>query len=199
MARPDSPVTAILLAAGLSSRMGQPKPLLPYAGHTVVEQILSALTASPVEEILVIIGHAREAVEALVAKWPVRAVFNSQYATGEMLTSIQVGLRAVSVESGAALIALCDQPALERSVVEQIIAAYWAGRGSVIIPSFQMRRGHPVLIDREHWAGILDLSGGQTLRGYIHGLAAGEIHHIEVDTASILQDLDTPGDYRDQL
>ena len=178
--------------------MGRPKSLLPYGERTVVEQILSVLTAAPVEEILVITGHAREAVESLLAKWPVRAVFNSRYATGEMLTSIQVGLRAVSVESGAALIALCDQPALERSVVEQIITAYRAGRGSVFIPSFQMRHGHPVLIARKHWPRILGLGEGQTLRGFMRELSADEIYHVVVGTASILQDLDTPADYREQ-
>ncbi len=111
--------------------MGRPKPLLPYAGRTVVEQILSVLTAAPVDEILAITGYSRETVELLVAKWPARAVFNPDYTTGEMLVSVQAGLRVVSAESGAALIVLRDQPALERSVIEQIIAAYWAGRGSV--------------------------------------------------------------------
>jgi molybdenum cofactor cytidylyltransferase len=179
--------------------MGRPKPLLPYAGRTVVEQILSVLTATPVNEIIAITGYSREPVELLVAQWPARAVFNPDFTTGEMLGSVQAGLRAVSSETRAALIALCDQPALDRSVVEQIIAAYWAGRGSVIIPSFKMRRGHPVLIDRKHWDRILDLPEGQTLRSYIRGLAAEEIHHVEVNTASILQDLDTPQDYQDQL
>ncbi len=189
-------VAGILLAAGLSTRMGRSKPLLAYGGGTVVEHILSVLTFCPIQEIVVVTGHAREAVEPLLARWPVRSVFNPEYATGQMLASVQTGLRAVSKEASAALIALCDQPTVERAVVEQILDAYRVGLGSLVIPSFQMKRGHPVLIDRKHWEGILALEAGRSLRDFIRGLNADEIRHVEVDTPSILQDLDTMEDYR---
>ena len=189
-------IAAVVLAAGLSTRMGQAKPLLPWGKRTVVEHILSVLMECPVDEILVITGHEREAVERRLAPGPVRAVFNPHYATGEMLSSIQVGLRSTTAD--VALIVLGDQPALERSAVEMIVAAYQAGRGDIVIPSYQRRRGHPLLIGRRHWADILALSDGQTLREFFRSVGR-EIHHVEAATPVVLRDMDTPADYEREL
>ncbi len=195
----QSLVTAIVLAAGLSTRMGgQPKPLLPFGDGTVVEHILTVLRACPVHEIVLITGHRHGAFERLLADSEVRAIFNAQYASGEMLSSIQVGLGSVSVDSDAALIVLGDQPAVAVPVVERVIAAYRDGRGSIVIPSFQMRRGHPILIGRENWHRISRLDEGQTLRDYMR-MVASEIYHVEVNSPAILRDMDTPEDYRREL
>ena len=189
-------VSAIVLAAGRSTRMGRCKPLLPFNDWTVIEQIVSVLVESPVAEVLVITGHDHEAVEQRLAGWPVRAVFNPRYGTGEMLSSIQAGLQAAAAD--AALIALGDQPALERSVVVQIVSAYEQGLGSIIFPSYQMRRGHPLLVGQQHWADILALGEQQTLREFFKGVARG-LYHVEAPTASVLQDMDTPADYQRAL
>jgi molybdenum cofactor cytidylyltransferase len=182
---------------------GQPKPLLPFGDERIIERILRVLAECPLEEIVVVTGHRHEEMEQCLAGWSARTVFNPQYAAGEMLSSIQTGLRSASAapggagESSAALIVLGDQPALERSVVEAVIAAYHDGLGDVIIPSFQMRRGHPLLIGSQHWSAILDLQG-QTLRDFMQHASAG-IHHVSVDTSSILRDMDTPEDYQREL
>ncbi len=192
-------VTAIVLAAGLSTRMGgQPKPLLPFGESTIVEHILTVLMACPVHRIVLVTGHQHEDVERLLAPWDVCTVFNPQYVSGEMFSSIQVGLRAVPLDSDAALIVLGDQPALEALVVERVIGAYRDGRGSIVIPSFQMRRGHPILIGRDHWHSISSLEQGQTLRDYMR-MVGSEIYHVEVNTPAILRDMDTPEDYRREL
>jgi molybdenum cofactor cytidylyltransferase len=191
-------ITAIVLAAGLSTRMGQSKPLLPFGQRTVIEHILSTLQECPLDAILIVTGHEREALERRLAGWPIRTIFNPQFATGEMLSSIQIGLRSTPDQTAAALIVLGDQPALERSVVEQVVAAYRRGAGSIVIPSHQLRRGHPLLIDRRHWAEILALRDGQTLRDFFRE-AAGAILHVEVATAGVLRDMDTPVDYRREL
>ncbi len=192
-------VTAIVLAAGLSTRMGgQPKPLLPFGESTIVEHILTVLMACPVHRIVLVTGHQHEDVERLLAPWDVCTVFNPQYVSGEMFSSIQVGLRAVPLDSDAALIVLGDQPALKALVVERVIGAYRDGRGSIVIPSFQMRRGHPILIGRDHWHSISSLEQGQTLRDYMRTVGS-EIYHVEVNTPAILRDMDTPEDYRREL
>ncbi len=189
-------VSAIVLAAGRSIRMGRFKPLLPFNSRTVIEQIVSVLLEGPVAEVLVITGHDHEAIEQRLGGWPVRTVFNPRYMTGEMLSSIQTGLRAATAD--AALIALGDQPALERSVVAQIVSAYDHGLGDIIFPSYQMRRGHPLLVDHQHWADILALDEPQTLRDFFKG-ADRDLSHVEVDTPSVLQDMDTPADYQRAL
>ncbi len=191
-------ITAIVLAAGLSTRMGQFKPLLPFGTRTVIEHILSVLLECSVGAIRVVTGHEREIIEQRLTGWPVRAAFNPRYATGEMLSSIQIGLRSTPDEAEAALIVLGDQPALERSVVEQIIAAHRNGQGSMVVPSYQMRRGHPLLIGRKHWGEILALREGQTLRDFFGGVGRA-VHHVEVTAPSVLRDMDTPADYRREL
>jgi molybdenum cofactor cytidylyltransferase len=191
-------IASIVLAAGLSTRMGQSKPLLPFGERAVIEHIVSVLQECPVEDILVVTGHQREAVERCLSAWRVRTQFNPRYATDEMLSSLQIGLRSVSREVDAALIVLGDQPALERWVVDKIIATYRNGQGDIVVPSHQMRRGHPFLMGRKHWKEILALGEGQTLRDFLLGVGEA-IHHVEVTTPSVLQDMDTPADYRREL
>lgn len=188
-------VTAIVLAAGLSTRMGgRLKPLLSLGDLTVIDHILAELTACAIDEIIVITGHQRQAMEQHLMGQPARAVFNPDYANGEMLSSIQCGLRATLADSDAVLLVLGDQPGIERSVVKAVIAAYRSGLGRVVIPSFQMRRGHPILIDRKFWKSILEL-GDKTLRDFLRDIQS-DILHVPVNTPAILRDMDTPDEYR---
>ena len=188
-------ISAIVLAAGLSTRMGRLKQLLPYGEHTVIEQVVSVLLASPVSEVVVVTGHQRSAVETALAKWPVRSVFNPDYAEGEMLSSAQAGLRTVSGESRAVLLAVGDMPAIEGNVVAQLIETYRAaGDGYVYIPSHQMRAGHPVLVPRPYWGAILSLRAGDNLRSVLRAKST-RVQWVIVDTPSVLQDIDTPTDY----
>lgn len=191
-------LTAIVLAAGLSTRMGKLKQLLPFGERTVISHVVSVLEDCPVDEILAITGHERKAVERSLAASRAKPVFNPDYATGEMLSSIQTGLAAASDRADAALLFLGDQPALERSVVAQIVSAYRDGRGSIVIPSYMMKRGHPLLIAREHWGAILALRAPQSLRDFLR-MTSAAIHHVDVSTPSILGDMDTPADYQREL
>ena len=192
-------ISAIVLAAGLSTRMGRLKQLLPYGDHTVVEQVVLVLLASPVSEVVVITGHQRSAVETALAKWPVKTVFNPDYAEGEMLSSAQAGLRAVSAESQAVLLAVGDMPAIEGNVVAQLIETYRAaGDGYVYIPSYQMQAGHPVLVPRPYWGAILSLRAGDNLRSVLRAKST-RVQWVIVDTPSVLRDIDTPADYGREL
>jgi len=191
-------ITAVLLAAGLSSRMGQSKPLLPFGEQTIIDQILSTLMKCSIDEVLVVTGYMREAVEEQLSGWAVRSVFNPEFDTGEMLSSVQVGLRSASIDAEAAMILLGDQPSLEETVVEMVLTDYRDGKGDIVIPSYQMRRGHPIIIGRAYWKDILDLGEGETLRDFFKG-ATEVIHHVEVSTPTVLRDMDTPADYRREL
>jgi len=192
-------ISAIVVAAGLSTRMGQLKQLLPYGEHTVIEQVVSVLLASPVEEILVVTGHERGLVETALAKWPMKTVFNADYAEGEMLSSVQAGLRAVDTKSEAALLAVGDMPAIERDVVAQLIQAYTAaGNDSVYIPSYRMQAGHPVLVPSSYWGAVLSLPKGDTLRSVLRAEST-RVQWMVVDTPSVLRDIDTPDDYQREL
>jgi molybdenum cofactor cytidylyltransferase len=192
-------ISAIVLAAGLSTRMGRLKQLLPYAEHTVIERIVSVLLISSLDEVLVVTGYEHEALEAVLSKWPARIVFNPDYAQGEMLSSVQAGLRAVSAQTRAALLAVGDMPAIEGEVITQLIRDYRVGGDEyVYIPSYQMRAGHPVLVPRPHWGAILALPRGDNLRSVLRARHT-PVQWVAVDTPSVLRDMDTPADYRREL
>lgn len=193
----QGPTSAIVPAAGLSSRMGAPlpKPLLPWGASTVIGTVVSTLLAAGVGEVIVVTGHQREAIEAALAGRAVRCVYNPAYASGEMLSSIQAGLTAAAPESAGALLALADQPQMQPAVVQQVLDAFAASDGqALIIPSHAMRRGHPILLPRRLWAEVLALPAGDTLRTVIQRHAAA-IRYVAVDTPSVLADLDTPEQY----
>jgi molybdenum cofactor cytidylyltransferase len=193
-------ISAILLAAGLSSRMGRPKLLLPWGQTTVLGQVVSTFTAAGVEEILVVTGGARDQVENLVTQlakdFPVRAVFNPEYVRGEMLSSIQAGLAALRTQTSAALIGLGDQPQVREVTVRHICAAFVSTGAPLVIPSFQKRRGHPWLAESSLWPEILALPFSTTPRQFLNA-HSGQIEYVPADQ-SILQDLDTPEDYTRQ-
>ena len=188
-------ISAILLAAGQSRRMGQPKMLLPWGEKTVIEHVIATFLQAGISDILIVTGGAQVDVEKAVDRYPVRKIHNPDYATGEMLSSLQCGLRAMSAGVQAALIGLGDQPQVQEASVRAICEAYRAGGSGLIVPSFQMKRGHPWLVSRALWNEILTLPPPETLRDFLNKHAR-QIEYVNLDTSTILEDLDTPEDYQ---
>jgi molybdenum cofactor cytidylyltransferase len=191
-------IAALVLAAGLSRRMGTNKLLLPFKEQTVLVQVVSVLQDCPLDEVIIVTGHEREKIEAatrrhVTQRGSLRFAHNPNYAAGDMLSSIQAGLAAMNDDCGAALIALGDQPQIERRIVEQVMAAHV--RGAVIIPSFNRHGGHPILIDRACWPDILALPLGASLRD-VWRAHPGWLRYVQVYTGTILRDMDTPDEYR---
>jgi molybdenum cofactor cytidylyltransferase len=191
-------ISALVLAAGRSRRMGHPKALLPWGQTTVLGQVVITLAAAGVDEILVITGGARERIQALTGqfadRFPVRCVHNPDYASSGMLRSLQVGLAASAASSQAALVALGDQPQVREDTVRQILDRFYQDGPALVIPSYHMQRGHPWLAARRLWPDLLALPPSSTPRDFIH-LHERLIAYLEVEDDSILSDLDTPADY----
>ncbi len=187
-------ISAMILAAGKSTRMGSPKLLLPWGNSTVLEHIISTLQLAGVEDILVVTGGAREQVDELAKVHGARTIFNEQYANGEMLESIQCGLGAQKPEVESTLICLGDQPQVQERSVRSVCAAFVKTRSNLIVPSYQMRRGHPWLVARPVWEEILSMQSPQSPRDFLNRHTS-EIVYVEMDNSSILEDLDTPEDY----
>ncbi|HQA69086.1 MAG TPA: selenium cofactor biosynthesis protein YqeC [Aggregatilineales bacterium] len=188
-------VVGVVLAAGQSIRMGQAKLLLPWGeGSTMIREVCRAVLASGLQEVIVVTGAWREQVEEALAGLPVTLVHNPDYAEGEMLSSVKVGLRAAPADAEAALVFLGDQPGLEPGVVGAVLHAYAGGRGRIIAPAYQGRRGHPVLFDRATWEMVMALPTGTAPRALLSARPE-DVVELEVDTPSILQDIDTPDDY----
>src|SRR6266498_4347978 len=188
-------ISAIILAAGQSKRMGQPKMLLPWGKSTVIEHVISTFLNAGIENVIVVTGGAREQVEGTISQYPVRKIHNAEYATGEMLSSIQCALQRIPEQAQAALIGLGDQPQIQENSVRLICEEYRGSQSRLIVPSFQMKRGHPWLVARPLWNEILGLKPPESPRDFL-ARHANEIHYVNVDTPSVLADLDTPEEYQ---
>lgn len=186
-------ITAIILAAGESKRMGEPKMLMPWGKSTVLQTVISTFQASGIKDILVVTGGARQQIEGLIGK-TVQTVFNEDYKNGEMLSSIQLGLSVKMREASAALICLGDQPQVEERSVRSICNAFLETKSQIVVPSYQMQRGHPWLVARPLWDELLAMKSPKTPRDFLRKHAR-TIHYVLVNTPSVIADLDTPEDY----
>ena len=190
-----------LLAAGESRRMGRPKLTLPWGnGGSVISQVVARFREAGADPLLVVTGGDREEVERALRGAGAQCLFNPIYRQGGMLSSIKVGLRRLlDGEAEAALVAPADLPYLTAETLRSLLDHRRRSGSDLIVPSHEMRRGHPVLIGRAYWQEVLDLPEGRTLRDFLRR-RTGQIDYVVVGDAGVIQDLDTPEDYeRDAL
>jgi len=188
-------ITALILAAGQSKRMGQPKMLLPWGTETVLSHVITVFRKAGLEDILVLTGGAREQVENEIAYLNIRTIFNEQFTQGEMLSSIQCGIRSLTHKTQAILIGLGDQPQVQARSVRMVCDAYRESNSKIVVPSYNMRRGHPWLIERSLLHDLMILESPQAPRDFLNAHRK-KIQYVNVDDPGILADLDTPEDYR---
>ena len=190
-------IGAVVLAAGESKRMGVPKLLLPYRGATIIEAVLDAVTASGADVTLVVLGANRTAIREKIRRFPVSVAVNTRFREG-MLSSIQTGISALPRRCRAALVVLGDQPDLPTSVIDGLINAWNGGRKGIVVPVFEGRRGHPLLLDLKYRREIDRLKPETGLRGLL-AAHPGDILEVGLPEAAILVDIDTPEDYRQAI
>ncbi len=190
-----NPIGAVILAAGLSQRMGEPKLILPWGkSHTVISRVVDVLYNAGANPIVVVTGGAHTDISTALQGHPATCVVNPQYENGSMLTSLQVGLAALPADVSACLVALGDQPQIEPGIVVGLLALYQEKLPLLLVPSYQMRRGHPWVIARELWDEIASLPPSATMRSFLTAHAL-QTMYFEVETDSILRDVDTREDY----
>lgn len=190
-------ISGILLAAGLSTRMGEPKQLLPFGESSIVETVVDSMLAAKYDEVIVVVGHCAEQIQERLADRSVKIVFNPEYHEG-MLTSAQAGIRVLEASDAFALM-LVDQPFITTSLINQVIDAYAQTNKGIALPSYNYKRGHPVIFHRRYADNILDLgteSGGVRTLFKRYG---DDIHYVTVDTDQVLRDIDYREDYEDAL
>lgn len=183
-------VTAILLAAGASRRMGTCKQLLSLGENTVIGRCLDALIAGGVGEIAVVVAETGNGVAAAVRDYPVTVVVNPE-CDGDMASSVRAGRDALAAGAAGVIVFLCDYPLVSAAAINALISAHGTSPDSIIIPCHQGRRGHPLLFSRT----ILDeLTADLILRDLVR-LAPERLHYCDVDDPGVLLDMDTPDDY----
>lgn len=187
-------VSAIVLAAGRSSRMGVPKSLIRIQAKSLLARVLENLAGARVSEVVVVLGHEAALVEREVNLRGACVVTNPDYMLG-MSTSIRAGLRAADRSAAAYLIVLADQPFVAGATIDALIDT-WMRRGThILIPVFRGQRGNPVLVDRV-LAPEMDLITGDVGFRALFAEHAHEILDVPVDDPGILFDVDTADQIR---
>ncbi len=192
----DLQIGAVILGAGLSSRMGAPKLLLSWGGSTVIGTIIRNIQLAGVQTIVLVTGASHAGLADELQNEAVSLVHNPDFTNGSMVTSLQVGLRQLKLLGmDSALLALGDQPQMQTEVTQKVLVAGREHPGKLILPSYQMKRGHPWMIPGSLWEKIHKLHPGQTMRDFVRSQEEN-IHYVLVETPSIFADLDTPEDYQ---
>lgn len=191
------PGTAIVLAAGASTRMGSQKVVLPYNGKTVIRHIVDELAAVGLNEIVVVVGNRAQNVRDALTDSSAIITENSHFEEG-MLSSVRVGIRAASTQNDHALICLGDQPALRSGLVQVLIEEAARSPKTIIVPRYNELRGHPMVVPRCFWNEVLDRYDEVGLRGLLREHSAS-VQEFSVEEEWVLDDMDRPEDYAREL
>lgn len=192
--RQRSGVAAIVLAAGMSRRMGSPKQLLRLGGRTLLQRVLENVRGSRVDEIVLVLGAAAEEIRKQVATGGVSVILNPDFQQG-MGTSLRTGLAAVGPQAQAVLVVLADQPFVLPSTLDQLIAVHHSEKPQIVIPMYRGFRGNPVLLERSVFPELMHLAGDVGCRA-IFGSHTSGILKVAVDDPGILLDIDSAEDWK---
>ena len=190
-------ICAVVLAAGLSSRMGVQKMLLPFGDKTVITHIVDQLLASTVDKVYVVVGHQPERISAELSGRAVSIVKNPNYKSG-MLSSVRCGLENLPEKCRAVLVVLGDQPSITTELVDQMLKSFAKTEKTILVPLHKGKRGHPILFSSQYRDEILTHYGDVGLRGLLHS-HPDDIYELSISNASVLFDMDYPEDYRREL
>jgi molybdenum cofactor cytidylyltransferase len=185
-------IAAIVLAAGRSTRMGGPNKLLAeIARRPLVRIAAEEALASRAKPVIVVTGHQRDHVEQVLAGLPVRLVHNPDFAQG-LGTSLAAGIAAVPADADGAIVCLGDMPQVDAALVDRLVAAFDPDRGAlVVVPTFEGKRGNPVLWSRRFFPDLTAIEGDVGARHLI-GRYGEAVVEVPVDGKAALTDIDTP-------
>lgn len=185
---------AIILAAGSSRRMGSQKLLLPFGQSTIIETVVDNVLNSSIDHVMVVLGASQKEVRDILGNRGIQFCYNKEHEKG-MLSSVICGIRALPDDVSSALIFLGDQPGIPPSVTNAVIDAYSEELFGIVIPVFNYRRGHPLLVDMKYRKEIEHLDLEEGLKSLRHHFPE-DVLEVEVDEPGILVDIDTPADYK---
>ena len=190
-------ICAVVLAAGLSRRMGAQKLLLPFGGKTVISHIVDQLLTSTVDEVHVVVGHQAERISAELSDRAVSIVENPNYKSG-MLSSVRCGLQNLPEDCRAVMVVLGDQPSITTELIDKMLQSFATTEKSILVPLHKHKRGHPILFSSHYSDEIMMQYDDVGLRGLLHS-HSDDVFELDVTTSSVLFDMDYPEDYQREL
>lgn len=186
----ESQISAVILAAGSSERLGEPKQLLVIDGKPLLQHVIDVV-ASCFGDVVVVLGHAAgEIGTALDLPEGTRVVINPDYSEGQS-TSLRVGLASVAPDAEAAALFLGDQPRLSSAAIEQVVDAFRSAGARVVRAVYRDTPGHPVIVARESFGAFGDFIGDVGARVVLD--ASPDVVEVALDMEPPL-DIDTPAD-----
>jgi molybdenum cofactor cytidylyltransferase len=189
-------IFGVLLAAGMSSRMGRPKQLLEWRGRPMVRHMAEQALASQLSGLVVVTGADASAARAALVglDGPVQTVENPDYAAGQA-GSLRAGLAVLPGSTEAAVVLLVDQPLVTPALIDLVLAAYDADRSLLaVVPRYDGRRGNPVLLAAPLFAELGLLTGDVGARSVLERYAE-RVRWLDVDDPAVVTDVDTPEAY----
>ncbi len=190
-------ITAMVLAAGESNRMKEQKLLLPYKGKPMIRTVVDTIAQSRIQEIMVVLGADHEKIEKALEGSAATFCTNENYRKG-MLSSIQAGMKSMPEHSDAFMVFLGDQPMISPAIIDAIINAYSNTQKGIVLPVFEKRRGHPVLIDKKYRSHIDTIDPNVGLRDLIWKFP-DDITEVSMEDEGIIRDIDTREDYEYEI
>ncbi len=182
-------IAGIVLAAGMSTRMGRNKLLIEIDGRPMVARAADAALTAGLDPVVVVTGHDAGNVRTALAGRSVVCVHNPDFVTG-MLGSLKAGISALPAEAEGAAVCLGDMPDIEAAHITRLLASF-DGERRICVPVCQGRRGHPVVFGRAYFPEILSLTADVGARAVVRA-HADAVRHVDMDDEAILTDLDTP-------
>ncbi|MCH7787760.1 MAG: nucleotidyltransferase family protein [Chloroflexi bacterium] len=188
-------ISAILTAAGESTRMGRPKPLLPWRGVTLIEHQIRCLLDGGASEVIAVLGHEANAVVPHVNGPSVRHVLNPDYRLGKT-TSIKVGIRHIDPHADAILLLAVDQPRTS-DIISTVIQAHRQNDALITSPRYQGHGGHPLIFSASLKEELARISEEKQGIREVFKAHSSEIYMLEIDDPIIRLDLNTPEAYEE--
>jgi molybdenum cofactor cytidylyltransferase len=189
-------LSAIVLAAGMSTRMGQNKLLLLFKGKPLIAHAVDTLLASEIDEIIVVLGNEADKVQEKLRGRQVRLIENPDFREG-LSTSVRAGVTAVSRQADGIMVYLADQPLLEPADVNRILRAFVHAKNagkSIVVPFFDRQRGNPVLLDSSYREAILGVVGDIGCKGVIKRYP-DQVFVLQMESDHVIRDMDTIEEY----
>jgi len=159
-------ITTIILAAGMSTRMGEFKPLLPLGNGVVIEQVVRTLQGAGLGDIRVVLGYRSGDVIPVLKDLGLSWVINEEFQT-EMLSSVKIGVDGLSPDSEAFFVLPVDIPLVRPQTFHMIVDAFSKDRPCIVYPEFLGQRGHPPLIPYQYADELIQWTGKGGLKGFL--------------------------------